>query len=144
MEQKVLKTRIKQRIDTAENWAQTAEAPLEGELIIYKSTDSAIPNKIKIGDGVTTASNLPFITDIDTNNLSAGVRIPESETNSVGSDVQPVYWHNGRPYAIKYNLEEELASISDEEIDEICGGVVEEALSQTDIDELQTQLEQGG
>lgn len=63
MEQKVLKTRIKQRIDTAENWAQTTEAPLEGELIIYKSTDSTIPDKIKIGDGVTTASNLPFITN---------------------------------------------------------------------------------
>lgn len=110
MAQKILKTRIKQRIDTAENWAKITEAPLEGEIIIYKSTDDTIPDKVKIGDGVTTASNLPFITDIDTNNLSAGVRIPESETNTLGSTTQGIYWENGRPQLMTYTLGKSVPS----------------------------------
>jgi len=49
----------------------------------------------------------------------------------------------------KFATKDELSAaqedvITEDEIDEICGGVVEEALSQTDIDELQAQLEQGG
>ena len=115
MSENIFKTRIKHRIDTATNWANLTEPPLKGEFIVYQA-EGDIPAKLKIGDGITTASNLPFITDVDINNLSAGVRIPESETNSVGSSIQPVYWHNGRPYATSYNLE----PISSEKIAEIC------------------------
>lgn len=139
MEEQVIFTRIKHRIDTAANWANTTDIPLPGELIIYIG-EGDIPTKMKIGDGVHTASNLPFITDVDPDGLAAGVRIPESDTNTVGSETQGIYWDNGRPQLMKY----ELKPITDEEIDEICGGVVEESLSQTDIDELQAELEQGG
>ena len=104
MAENIIKTRIKQRIDTAANWANITIPPLKGEIIIYQSTDANIPNKMKVGDGTTTASNLPFITDVDSDGLSAGVRIPESSTNSVGSATNPIYWSNGRPYATTYQL----------------------------------------
>lgn len=49
----------------------------------------------------------------------------------------------------KFATKSELGDIQEDtitnaEIDEICGVIVEEALTQTDIDELQAQLEQGG
>ena len=104
--EKNIKSRIQHKHDTEANW-QKAEnfVPLIGEIIVYDPDTINENSRIKIGDGITTASNLPFITDVDINNLSAGVRIPESETNSVGSSIQPVYWHNGRPYATSYSLE---------------------------------------
>ena len=132
-----LKTRIKHRIDTAANWANTTDIPLLGELIIYAG-EGDIPTKMKIGDGVRTASNLPFITDVDMNGLSAGVRIPESDTNDLGSETQGVYWKNGRPQLMKY----ELSPIGDAEIDEICSGLIEESLAPTDIDDLMNELHQ--
>lgn len=104
-----LKTRIKHRIDTAANWASLTEPPLNGEFIIYQA-EGNIPAKLKIGDGVTTASNLPFITDVDMNNLSAGVRIPESETNTLGSNIQGIYWSNGRPQLMAYTLSKSVPS----------------------------------
>lgn len=114
-----IKTRIKHRIDTAANWANTTDTPLPGELIIY-TAEGNIPTKMKIGDGVHTASNLPFITDVDMNGLAAGVRIPESNTNDLGSETQGIYWKNGRPQLMEY----ELKPITDDEIDEICGEII--------------------
>lgn len=104
-----LKTRIKHRIDTAANWANLTGPPLKGEFIIYQA-EGDIPAKLKIGDGVTTASNLPFVTDVDMNNLSAGVRIPESDTNSLGSATQGIYWSNGRPQLMTYTLGKSVPS----------------------------------
>lgn len=69
------------------------------------------------------------------------------------SDVSHI--HDERYYT-ESEIDDKLSTKADEnhthendvitlaEIDEICGSVVEEALSQTDIDELQAQLEQGG
>lgn len=119
MDEHVIFTRIKHRIDTAANWANTTDIPLSGELIIYAAEDN-IPTKMKIGDGVHTASNLPFITDADMNGLAAGVRIPESNTNDLGSETQGIYWKNGRPQL----MEHELKPITDDEIDEICGEII--------------------
>lgn len=53
------KTRIKQKNDTTANW-NTANAtgfkPLQGEIIVYNDV-----NRIKIGDGTNTVSNVPFL-----------------------------------------------------------------------------------
>lgn len=119
MDANTIKTRIKHRIDTAANWANTTDIPLPGELIIY-AAEGNIPTKMKIGNGVHTASNLPFITDADMNGLAAGVRIPESDTNDLGSETQGIYWKNGRPQLMKH----ELKPITDDEIDEICGEII--------------------
>ena len=107
MANNILKTRIKHRIDTATNWTNLTEPPMSGEFIIY-AAEGDIPAKLKIGDGVTTASNLPFVTDVDINNLSAGVRIPESDTNSLGSAIKGIYWSNGRPQLMTHTLEKSV------------------------------------
>ena len=128
MEEHVIFTRIKHRIDTAANWANTTDIPLPGELIIY-AAEGDIPTKLKIGDGVHTASNLPFITDVDSDGLAAGVRIPESDTNTVGSESQPIYWNNGRPYAVKYDLQEIVDSIPEFATDEeVVAMMIEEGI----------------
>lgn len=56
------KTRIQHKIDTTANWAlATNFIPLKGELIIYSDGNGATP-KVKIGDGITIVTELPFVT----------------------------------------------------------------------------------
>lgn len=48
------------RTDTTENWNKSdAVIPKEGEFIVYSDNDK----RLKIGDGVTAAKDLPFIVD---------------------------------------------------------------------------------
>lgn len=56
--EKLMNTRIRQKIDTSENWAKaTGFSPREGELIVYSDL-----HKIKVGDGTTNVNDLPFST----------------------------------------------------------------------------------
>ena len=57
-----IKTRIQLKNDTEENWNKaTGFIPLQGELIIYL-TDEVHPfSRIKVGDGVTPVTELPFV-----------------------------------------------------------------------------------
>ena len=56
-----VKTRIQLKNDTEANWRKSHFIPLRGEPIIY-STDEAHPFfRIKVGDGVSTINELPFI-----------------------------------------------------------------------------------
>lgn len=53
------KTRIKQKNDSTANWNTantTGFKPLQGEIIVYNDV-----NRIKIGDGTNTVSNVPFL-----------------------------------------------------------------------------------
>lgn len=59
---KTIKTRVSQKHDTAENWANSDLIPLEGELIIYDADENS-PARIKLGDGKSSASELPFLDD---------------------------------------------------------------------------------
>ena len=60
-----LKTRIKQKTDTSANWAKATNfVPLKGEIIVYSDL-----NRIKIGDGVTKVTALPFLADGDIKGL---------------------------------------------------------------------------
>lgn len=69
MAENTIKTRIQLKNDTEENWNKAVNfVPKQGELIIYnaesgQNIDSArrFP-RFKVGDGVTTAPNLPFST----------------------------------------------------------------------------------
>ena len=70
MADNTIKIRIKNKIDTAENWgAKTTFIPLNGEVIVYSDL-----NKIKIGNGVTLLANLPFMQAEDNTkvNISQG------------------------------------------------------------------------
>ena len=62
MASKTLKTRLKQKRDTSTNWAKATNfIPLAGEIIVYSDL-----NMVKIGDGITKLSALPFLkSDID-------------------------------------------------------------------------------
>lgn len=72
-----VKTRIQLKNDTEANWNKAIHfVPLQGELIIY-STDEAHPFfRLKVGDGETVVTELPFldantINGVDINNIVA-------------------------------------------------------------------------
>lgn len=55
---KILQTRIQCKIDTEENWNKaTTFIPLSGEIVIY---EGEVP-RIKVGDGISYLSSLPFL-----------------------------------------------------------------------------------
>lgn len=62
MANKNFNTRIQLKNDTEANWNKATNfIPLEGEAIIY-SADSTHPfSRLKVGDGVTVVSELPFV-----------------------------------------------------------------------------------
>lgn len=50
--------------DTADNWDNLAKfVPKKGEFIIYDADDNYNYERIKIGDGKTMLSDLPFFSD---------------------------------------------------------------------------------
>ena len=77
MADKTLITRIINKHDTQTNWAKAVNfIPKAGEVIVY--TDL---HKVKVGDGTTTISALPFIDDKDLSNY-----VTESELSSTISE----------------------------------------------------------
>ena len=61
MAQQTVKTRIRQKHETAANWtAATNFKPLAGELIVYEAENGQGP-RLKIGDESTLAKDLPFV-----------------------------------------------------------------------------------
>lgn len=62
MSQKVLNSRVLQKIDTEANWELHRNfVPLAGELIIYVADANHPYPRMKVGNGVTTIANLAFI-----------------------------------------------------------------------------------
>jgi len=56
-----MKTRIQNKHDTEANWNKAINfVPLDGELIIYDIDDNNSEPRMKIGDGQTTVTALPF------------------------------------------------------------------------------------
>ena len=77
MSTKYLNVKIINRRDTSTNWAETGTTILDaGEIIVY--TDL---HKIKVGDGTSTISALPFIDDKDLSNY-----VTKSELTSTISE----------------------------------------------------------
>lgn len=64
MAEKKIKTRIQQKHDIEANWIKaTTFVPMAGEIIVYDADSTYTYERFKIGDGSTTVSNLPFVTD---------------------------------------------------------------------------------
>lgn len=62
MASNTIKTRIQLKNDTEVNWDKAINfVPLQGEIIIYSADESHPFSRIKIGNGLSTVSNLPFI-----------------------------------------------------------------------------------
>ena len=77
MSKQTVHTRIQLKNDTEANWNKAISfIPLQGEVIIYSADDTHPFSRIKVGDGVTTVIDLPFIdantiNGIDINNIEA-------------------------------------------------------------------------
>jgi len=70
-----IKTRIQLKNDTEAHWLlATNFVPLQGEVIIYSADDTHPFSRLKVGNGTTTVSNLPFIDaqTIDGHSLKIG------------------------------------------------------------------------
>ena len=65
MAEKKINARVTNKHDTEENWLKAVNfIPLSGEMIIYDKDDNHNCERIKIGDGQTLVSNLPFVTSL--------------------------------------------------------------------------------
>lgn len=68
MASRTIKTRVQLKNDTEANWnkagpkdGQPGFCPLKGELIIYSVDESHPFSRLKVGDGITNVTNLPFV-----------------------------------------------------------------------------------
>jgi hypothetical protein len=58
------KNRIIHKHDTEENWKKAKNfIPKKGEIIIYDADNEVNYQRLKIGDGITIVSDLPFYKD---------------------------------------------------------------------------------
>ena len=61
MSEKMLNTRIVHKHDTEENWGKAVNfTPRLGEFIVYDADENYPIPRLKIGDGETLVSDLPF------------------------------------------------------------------------------------
>lgn len=60
MPEKILNTHVLSKHDTEGNWEASEYIPKTGELIIYDTDSTYSYPRIKVGDGVSNAANLPF------------------------------------------------------------------------------------
>lgn len=61
MAEKTLNTRIVHKHDAEANWLNAINfTPKKGEIIIYDADENYDYQRIKIGDGITLVSDLPF------------------------------------------------------------------------------------
>lgn len=71
MADKTVKGRITQKHDNEQNWQKaTGFIPNIAELIVYDPDENNLFSRIKIGDGKTVVSSLPFMNDIDSTSLN--------------------------------------------------------------------------
>ena len=85
MNEKILKTRIKQRRDTVANWTKNNPVLLKGEIAIVEDTDGAI--RFKVGDGNKTFSALAYTDE----KLKAEIATKGNKLAAAGSERLPVY-----------------------------------------------------
>jgi len=68
MASNTIKARIQLKSDTEENWIKASRfIPLRGEVIIYLADDTHPFSRLKVGDGTTPVTDLPFVTGNSTN-----------------------------------------------------------------------------
>lgn len=80
MSAKTIKTRIQQKHDIEANWIKAvAFIPMLGEIIVYDVDETYNYERIKIGDGKTVVSALPFLVEQAHNDLDSHNIIAKSE-----------------------------------------------------------------
>lgn len=74
------------KYDTAANWAlETSYVPPEGEIIFYASTTPGTAPQMKVGDGLTTVENLPFV---ETSSINGHTILSDVPANAVFTDTK--------------------------------------------------------
>ena len=77
MAEKTIKSRIVHKHDSETNWNRATNfVPKQGELIIYDTDTNHSYARVKIGDGTTNVSALPFF-DIDVDSTTLNSMIEE-------------------------------------------------------------------
>ena len=77
MTEKTIKSRIVHKHDSEANWSRATNfVPKQGELIIYDTDTNHSYVRVKIGDGITNVSSLPFF-DIDVDSTTLNSMIEE-------------------------------------------------------------------
>ena len=83
MANKLLKTRMQQKIDTSQNWAKATNfVPLKGEICIYSDL-----HRMKVGDGTTKIGDLDFFETVASSTTLGSIK---ADTKT-GDDVLPVH-----------------------------------------------------
>jgi len=87
----IVKTRIQNKNDIEANWLKATNfTPLKGEVIIYNEDSTHDYKRVKIGDGKTPVSNLPFLNaELETKigDLTTRLLALEALLNEDGYDV---------------------------------------------------------
>lgn len=66
-----INARIRQKRDTAANWTNNNPVLLNGELIVVETSTGAI--RLKVGDGVKTFNQLPFLDEVIYNTVDSKI-----------------------------------------------------------------------
>lgn len=106
MAEKTFKSRIILKHDTEANWAKSSFIPQKGEAVIIDIDETYNYERMKLGDGVNTVPNLPFVDGA----LKAELLAAIGEVSALVGDT-----------AVSEQIAEATKAMTIEEIDAICG-----------------------
>ena len=86
--EKNMNTRIQHKHDIEANWNKAINfIPKKGELIVYDPDENYNYSRVKIGDGISTANELPFIIAVDTSLTQSG---KAADAKAVGDAINAI------------------------------------------------------
>ena len=89
--EKNMNTRIQHKHDSEANWEKAINfIPKKGELIVYDIDENYIYSRVKIGDGISTANELPFIIAVDTSLTQSGQAADAKAVGDALEGKQPI------------------------------------------------------
>ena len=91
MIEKELRTRITQKHDIEVNWEKAINfIPKKGELIVYDPDENYDYSRVKIGDGISTVNELPFIIAVDASLTQSGQAADAKAVGDALEGKQPI------------------------------------------------------
>ena len=95
-EKKYLNSRIQHKHDTEENWNKATNfIPLQAEIIIYDVDNNYYFERVKIGDGVTPVTNLPFYMIDEVADLVREIELLASQTLTLEYENNTLLFNKG-------------------------------------------------
>ena len=89
--EKNMNTRIQHKHDIEANWNKAINfIPKKGELIVYDPDENYNYSRVKIGDGISTANELPFIIAVDTSLTQSGQAADAKAVGDALEGKQPI------------------------------------------------------